>query len=119
AVSTKTGHIVTAMAPVTISAISSSATASSNSTGNTATVTATPSAGATYAWTITNGTITGGATSSTVTFTAGASGTITLRATAYGTNHCGVTDTKSIVIGAALAAPTGVDAHATTSTNIN
>jgi autotransporter-associated beta strand protein len=47
-----------------------------NSTGNTASVTSTP--GATYAWSIAGGTIPGSSTSQTVTYTAGASGTVTL-----------------------------------------
>jgi len=111
-------NIVSAVGAFTISAITAPATVSPSSTGNTASITASPSAGATYAWTITNGTITGGATAATVTFTAGASGSVTLRATSYGTNHCGVTDTKSVVIGSTLAAPTNVIATATTSTNV-
>ncbi len=40
-----------------------------------------PQAGATYAWSITNGTITGGAGTNAITFTAGASGSVTLNIT--------------------------------------
>ena len=51
-------------------------------TGDTGLVASVPSAaGATYAWNITGGTITSGATASTITFTAGAVGTLTLSCT--------------------------------------
>jgi fibronectin type 3 domain-containing protein len=101
----------------TISAIAGSLTAAPNSTGNTASFTA---AGATkFAWQITNGTITAGQGTNSITYTAGASGTVTLRATAYNSTMCGVTDTKAVVIGSAIAAPTGVNAIATTPTNIH
>jgi hypothetical protein len=110
-------NIVTAVGSFTISAITAPSTVAPNSTGNTASAAAIPSAGATYAWTITNGAITAGAAASTVTFTAGASGTITLRATAYSPNGCGVSDTKTVAIGT-LSPPTGVVATAITSTNV-
>jgi hypothetical protein len=56
--------------------ISVGATAGSGSTGNAASVAA--HAGATYAWTIVNGTITAGQGTSTIAFTAGAAGSLTL-----------------------------------------
>jgi hypothetical protein len=111
-------NIVTAVGAFTISAITAPATVPANSMGNAASITAIPSTGATYAWTIVNGTITSASTTSSITFTAGASGTVTLRATAYGTNRCGVTDTKSVVIGAAVNPPTNVTATAATSTSV-
>jgi hypothetical protein len=120
-------NIVTAVGTFTMSTIGGSSTVSPNSTGNTASVTTTNGGTPTFAWTITNGTITAGATSATVTYTAGASGTVVLRATAYknGTNGftfinggVGITDTKTIIIGGALAAPTNVVATAATTTSV-
>jgi hypothetical protein len=58
-----------------------------NSTGNTASVT--PVTNATYAWTATNGAIVGSSTGSSITYTAGASGSVIL----------GVTITKSVAEG--------------------
>jgi len=58
--------------PPTITAPSS---VCANSTGNTASG---PSGAASYAWTITGGTITAGANAQTVTFTAGASGSVVM-----------------------------------------
>ena len=49
----------------------------------------TAGAGATYAWSITNGTITGGAGTSTVTFTAGPSGLVHLAVTVTSGGGCG------------------------------
>jgi hypothetical protein len=64
-----------------------------NSTGNVASV-ANAGVGATYAWSITNGTITAGTGTSNITFTAGASpGTLTLNVTV--TTSAGCSDTKS------------------------
>jgi hypothetical protein len=64
-----------------------------NSTGNVASV-ANAGAGATYVWGITNGTITAGAGTNSITFTAGASpGTLTLNVTV--TTSAGCSDTKS------------------------
>jgi hypothetical protein len=51
------------------------ATACANSTGNTASG---PAGETSYSWSITNGSITGGGTTQTVTYTAGASGTVVL-----------------------------------------
>jgi hypothetical protein len=68
---------------VAISAPNSTITAPSavcpNSTGNAASVPTT--AGATYAWTITGGSIPGSSTGSSILFTAGASGTVILNCT--------------------------------------
>ncbi len=64
-----------------------------NSTGNVASV-ANAGAGATYAWSITGGTITAGTGTNSITFTAGASpGTLTLNVTV--TTSAGCSDTKS------------------------
>jgi uncharacterized repeat protein (TIGR03803 family) len=68
-----------------------------NSTGNTASVPVT--AGATYAWSIVNGTITAGAGTDTITFTAGASGTVDLSVTVTITaTGCSSTGNQSITI---------------------
>ncbi len=96
-------NVVTAVGTFTISAITAPASVPANSTGNTASIS--PISGATYAWTITNGTITSSTTSNSITFAAGASGTVTVRATAYGANRCGITDTKSITVSAGCTGP--------------
>jgi hypothetical protein len=66
-----------------------------NSTGNVASV---PNAGdlATYSWSIANGTITGGAGTNQITFTAGSSGSVTLQVTIQTAAGCG--NTGSLVI---------------------
>ncbi|HKS26160.1 MAG TPA: lamin tail domain-containing protein [Thermoanaerobaculia bacterium] len=61
-------------------------------TGNVASV-ANAGAGASYNWSITNGTITGGTGTNSITFTAGAVGTLTLNVTVTDANGC--TDAKS------------------------
>ncbi len=72
--------------------ISAPLSAGSGATGNIASV-ANAGAGATYAWSITNGTITGGAGTTSITFTAGSVGTLTLQVTVTTTTSCA--DTKS------------------------
>jgi hypothetical protein len=109
-------NIVSGTAAFTMSTITAPASVGASSAGNAASITAI--GGATYDWDITNGTITGGETTNAITFTAGATGTVILRATAYGSNRCGVTDTKNVTIGAALAAPTNVVATATGATSV-
>ncbi|MGE5718129.1 MAG: beta strand repeat-containing protein, partial [Acidobacteriota bacterium] len=54
--------------------------------------------GATYSWTITNGTITAGAGTHQVTFMAGASGNVTLGVTVTGSNGCSSSDTRVLPI---------------------
>jgi Metallo-peptidase family M12 len=109
-------NIVTQTASLTMSAISAPASVTPSSTGNIASISVI--SGATYAWTASGGTITSATTGNSITFTAGASGTVSLRATAYGTNSCGVTDTKSVTITTATYnPPTNVEAHATSTTN--
>jgi hypothetical protein len=73
----------------TITAASSVVSAS---TGNAASV-ASAGAGATYNWSIVNGTITGGTGTANITYTAGAPGTLTLQVTV--TTSAGCSDTKS------------------------
>jgi IPT/TIG domain/Carboxypeptidase regulatory-like domain/PKD-like domain len=73
-----------------------------NSTGNTATG---PAGATSYAWSISNGTITGGASSQTVTYTAGASGTAGLTLTIVAANGCHQSGSVNVPIGLP-AAPT-------------
>ncbi len=76
-------------------AISAAATVCANSL-NTASVPAI--AGATYSWTIVNGTITAGAGTSTITFMAGPSGSVELGVTVTSANGCSATGSKSVSI---------------------
>ena len=69
-----------------------------NSTGNTASG---PAGESSYSWTITGGTITAGATSQTVTFTAGASGTVALTLNIVDTNGCTASNSANVSIGGA------------------
>ncbi|MEO8584624.1 MAG: carboxypeptidase regulatory-like domain-containing protein [Acidobacteriota bacterium] len=74
------------------------------STGNTATVPAT--AGSTYAWSISNGTITSAPSGTAITYTAGAVGTLTLSVVETNSNGC-VSNTGSVNVTVA-----GSDFHA-------
>jgi hypothetical protein len=100
-------NIVTAVGTFTMAAITASSSVTANSTGNTASVTTTNGGTPTFAWTITDGTITSATNTASITYTAGASGNVVLRATAYknGTNGAsfpnggvGITDTKTVTI---------------------
>jgi uncharacterized repeat protein (TIGR01451 family) len=73
-------------------AVAAPAAVMTGTSGNVASV-ADAGVGATYNWSITNGTITGGTGTSSVTFTAGAVGTLTLQVRV--TNAGGCADTKS------------------------
>ena len=68
--------------------------------------------GATYAWTITNGTITSGTSGSSVTFTAGAAGTTDLQVTVT-SNGCTSTGSTTIPINTAAAATIAADGPTT------
>jgi hypothetical protein len=102
------GTIRTASATVTVApvpvtpSITAPGTVTATNGGLTASVTA--QAGMTYAWTITNGTITAGATTPQVTFTAGAVGTTTLTCTA--TNAAGASAPAGTFTVTVVAAPT-------------
>jgi hypothetical protein len=99
-----TFNIVTAVGTFTMSAITASSTVGANSTGNTASVTTTNGGTPTFAWTITGGTITSASNTASITYTAGASGNVVLRATAYKNfasfpiGGVGITDTKTVSI---------------------
>jgi len=82
--------------------ISAPAAATAGATGLTASVP--PQAGATFAWTITGGTITAGAATTSVTFTAGATGTVELACVA--TNGVGASTTPGTATVTIVAAPT-------------
>ncbi len=73
-------------------AVTAAATVIPGSTGNTASV-ANAGGGATYNWSITNGTITGGTGTTNITYTAGAPGPLSLQVTV--TTAAGCSDTKS------------------------
>ena len=117
-------NIVTGVGTFTISAITAPASVLAGSTGNTASITAI--AGATYDWSITNGTITSATNSNSITFTAGSAGTTVVRASAYGAsgvspgNRVGVSDAKSVAVtgGCAIAVspPTGSTINVITGT---
>jgi IPT/TIG domain/Dockerin type I domain len=72
--------------------ITASPSATTGIPGNVASV-VNAGAGATYVWGITNGTITGGTGTNSITFTAGAIGTLTLNVTVTTSTSC--SDTKS------------------------
>jgi hypothetical protein len=75
----------------------------SGSTGNAASV-ANAGAGATYAWTVGGGTLTGGNNTPSITFTAGASGTVTLNVTVTTSSNC--SDAKSANVTITVLPPT-------------
>jgi hypothetical protein len=119
-------NIVNAVGTMTMSTITASSSVAANSTGNTASVNVTSGGTPTYSWTITGGTITSSTNIASITYTAGASGSVVLRATAYknGTNGSGfpnggvgITDTRTVTI-TSLLPPTNVVATALTSTSV-
>jgi uncharacterized repeat protein (TIGR03803 family) len=93
---------VTVNAPPS-STITAPASVCASATGQTASV---PDAGpgATYAWTITTGTITAGAGTRTITFTAGASGSVALGATVTSAAGCASSSAKAVPITTCAAA---------------
>jgi hypothetical protein len=86
---------ITTVAP----AITAPTSVCPNSTGNTASGPAGESA---YSWTITGGTITAGSTSQTVTFTAGASGTVMLSLTITDGAGCQASNSANVSIGGSV-----------------
>src|SRR5262249_5619175 len=72
----------------------SSGSVCANSTDNQASGPAATS----YSWTVTNGTITNGANSQTVTYTAGASGSVTLNLTVTNASGCSVSNSTTVSI---------------------
>ena len=82
--------------PAPQAAITAPQNVNANSTGNAASVASQP--GATYAWTISGGTISGGQGTNAITFTAGNTSTVVLNVTVT-SNGCASTGTASISIG--------------------
>ncbi|MGA8810602.1 MAG: carboxypeptidase regulatory-like domain-containing protein, partial [Thermoanaerobaculia bacterium] len=104
------GCIVSGSAPVTISAFPATptitptpATVCANSAGNTADG---PAGATTYAWSIVNGTITSATNIQTITYTAGASGTVDLTLTVTNAAGCATPNTVNVTINANPATPT-------------
>jgi hypothetical protein len=93
--------------------------------GSTGNVASTPDAGAgaTYVWTVANGTVTSGAGTRQITFTAGAAGNVTLAVTTTSSNGCTATDTRAWPIlplpTAALSGPTLACSGQATSLTVN
>jgi uncharacterized repeat protein (TIGR03803 family) len=106
--------------PLPSATITAPASVAAGSTGNAASV---PDAGpgSSYAWGITNGTITGGAGTRSITFTAGASGSVGLSVTVTNGNGCSAPGAQAVTIVAAAArvfvsAQVGNDANTCTLT---
>jgi len=83
--------------PIPSSTITAPSSVVTGSTGNTASVT-NAGAGATYNWSITNGTITAGTGTNSIAFTAGAVGTLTLQVTVTA-NGCSSTSSANVNVG--------------------
>jgi hypothetical protein len=89
-----TGSAVVAISATPVGSITAPASVKGNSTENTANVPA--QSGATYAWTITNGTITAGADTPSITFSVGSEGPVTIGCTV--TNAAGTSVDGSAVV---------------------
>jgi hypothetical protein len=110
-------NVDSATTSLTLSPISAPNSVTPNSTGNIASITVV--SGALYSWRIDAGTITAGADTNTVTFSAPSSGTATLTVYLYNAGGCaGLTETKTVSTTAAPSAPTGVIATAASSTSV-
>ena len=97
-----TGYVVSGSGTVTVNAppdstITSASAVCSGAAGNTASV-ADAGAGATYAWSSGNATLTSGPTTRTVGFTAGASGTVWLTNTVTTAAGCSATGNTTVTI---------------------
>lgn len=73
-------------------------TAASIATGASGTASVATVSGATYLWTITNGTFIGAATGASVSFTAGSTGTLTLKATVTTSGGCAGVRTTNVIV---------------------
>ena len=82
--------------PLPSAAISAPASICPGSSGSASVPSA--GAGATYGWSITNGTITSGAGTGAITFTAGGSGLVELDVTVTDVNGCGASGSTSVTI---------------------
>jgi hypothetical protein len=103
------GCPATNSAPVTVNAspstppITAPLQVCANSTGNTASG---PAGATTYAWSITNGTITSATNIQTITWTAGAAGMTTLTLTVTNAGGCSATNSRDVTVNANPATPT-------------
>lgn len=90
------GNTSVTINPLPVATITSAESVCSNSLGNIATA---PDAGpgATYSWSISNGSITAGTGTRSITFTAGASGFVTLAATVSNDNGCQTSSGNKLV----------------------
>jgi hypothetical protein len=103
---------------VTVSAtpaptITAPASVCANSSGNTASTGTV--AGAMYVWTITNGTITAGAGTSSITFSAGSSGNVQLGVTVTGSTGCSASASK--ILGVASTGTVSINAPSSVAPN--
>ena len=89
--------------PATPTITPSPAQVCASSTGNMASG---PVGATTYAWTITNGTITSASNIQTITYTAGASGNVGLMLTVTSTGGCSASNSANVLINALHATPT-------------
>jgi HYR domain/FG-GAP-like repeat len=92
---TTTAALLTVDAPPTPAITPNPTSVCANSTGNQARG---PADAKTYAWAISNGTITAGATSQTVTYTAGASGSVTMNLTVTDEMSCSTSNSATVPI---------------------
>jgi hypothetical protein len=91
--------------PTPDATITAASTVCAGSTGDTASVPG-AGAGATYAWTITNGSITGGNGTNSITYTAGTAGSLSLDITVTTAAGCSSPGSKSVTVNAIPSAPT-------------
>jgi hypothetical protein len=113
-------NIDSATTPLTLSPVNAPSSVPPSSTGNTASITAV--SGALYSWSIapgSGGAITAGEDTSSVTFSAPASGGVTLNVVLYNAGGCaGLAESKTIPTVPAPAAPTGLIATAASSNSV-
>jgi hypothetical protein len=83
--------------PIPSAMITTSATVCASSAGNSASV-ASAGAGATYAWSITNGSITGGAGTASISYTAGSAGGVHLAVTVTTAASCSASSSTDVAI---------------------
>lgn len=90
--------MTTAVVNSTPSAVITAASSVCPSTGGHAASVPDAGVGATYTWTIMNGTITGGAGTRSITFTSGATGSVTLGVTVQASGGCSAMSSKMVTI---------------------
>jgi hypothetical protein len=100
---TNTVNVTINATPTTPTITPTPASVCANSAGNSA---AGPAGATTYAWSIVNGTITSATNIQTITYTAGASGTVGLTLVVTNASACSATNTANVTINANPATPT-------------